>query len=79
MKTLKTFRGYLAIDQYGIKVLLKKYPRKELMEHHSVQHISKMFREMNNGRDNIHAGYIVSGHWYDVYEVYSWEKNYENV
>ena len=59
--------GYLAIDQYGNRVIIEKHPRKELMEWANTQHAEKMFIDSKSGETN-HIGYTVkmSGieHWF---------------
>jgi hypothetical protein len=64
--------GYMAIDQYGSHIKIKKYPRKELLEHFGRKHAQKMYRDTPNGAK--HVGYIVAGHWCDIYEVHEWLK-----
>lgn len=60
--------NFLAINQWGDKVLLRQYPRKELMKMHGVQHADKMYVDDRDGKSH-HIGYVVSGSWYTVYKL----------
>jgi hypothetical protein len=57
---------YIAIDQYGDKVFIDKYPRKELLEKRGIKHIAKMYCDTKDGQTK-HIGYILQGSWYRVY------------
>lgn len=63
---------YLAIDQYGNQVKIKKHIRKELLDHWGMQHAEKMYIDDNEG-NTYHIGYIVNGHWYTILQVCQWE------
>jgi hypothetical protein len=63
----------MAIDQYDSHITIKKYPRKELLEHFGRKNAKKMYRDTTNGEAK-HVGYIVAGHWCDIYEVHEWQK-----
>ena len=64
--------GYLGIDQYGNRYKMDKHPRKELLAQFDRKRASKMYRDVKGGGSK-HCGYIVAGHWIDVYEVHSWK------
>jgi hypothetical protein len=49
---------YMAIDQYGDKVLIEKHPRKELLEHTGYSSASKMYIDDKDG-NTFHTGYVV--------------------
>jgi hypothetical protein len=69
--------GYLAVDeQTGDKIALTKpdvSPRKQLLEHFSVNKCRKMFVDKTDG-SSAHIGYIVSRRWFRILEVHSWER-----
>ena len=65
--------GYLAIDQYGETIKLKKHPRKELMEYFGVKHADKMFIDTRK-EEGKHIGYVIAGHWFRIYEINEWNK-----
>jgi len=64
--------GYLGLDQYGQKYVLKKHPRKELLEQLGASNASKMYRDTKNG-DSKHYGYVIQGLWIEILEVHSWK------
>ena len=55
---------YIAIDQYDEKVLIREYPRKELMELAGVKSASKIYVDTKDG--TFHIGYIVADRWFTV-------------
>lgn len=62
-------KTYLAIDQYGHKLLLEsKYPRKELLAYHNTSHADKVYVDTKEGTSR-HIGYVVSGYWYTLYKL----------
>ena len=65
---MSLYKKYIAIDQYGNKIFLDKHPRKELLEHHGVQHAEKIYRDDENG-DAVHVGYIIEGHWWEILKI----------
>ena len=60
--------GFLAIDQYGNRFRIEKHPRKELLALHGRKHAAKMYRDP----DARHVGYVIAGHWYEVFELHRW-------
>lgn len=61
---------YVAFDQFGNTIKLHtNHPRKELMEHFGTKHADKMYREAPLGVPDYHVGYVVAGHWCDVYKA----------
>ena len=68
-----TLLGYLAIDQYGTHVNLKKHPRKELLTEYGRKSARKIYRDHEDGHTE-HVGYIVAGLWFTIYEVHHWGK-----
>jgi hypothetical protein len=66
---------YLAIDQYGNKIVFQtdtRHPRKALLEHVGGKHAQKMYVDKLDG-SSVHVGYIVAGCWWKIYNVTSWE------
>lgn len=62
-------KNHMAIDQFGNTLHnLGKYPRKALMEKNGVKSCKKMYCDTTSG-ESYHRGWVVSGHWYSVYEV----------
>jgi hypothetical protein len=59
---------YMAIDQYGDKVLIEKHPRKELLEHTGYSSASKMYIDDKDG-NTFHTGYVVGPQWFDVWGI----------
>jgi hypothetical protein len=77
MDTENVVLGYMARDQFGETIHLKtKHPRKELMDHYGTQHAAKMFRDCKSGGVR-HVGYIVAGHWFNVYRVLPFQEHKE--
>lgn len=64
---MKLKYNYLAIDQYGEKILLKDHPRKELMDYLGATHADKMYVDIE-GKLN-HIGYVIRRHWFDVFKL----------
>lgn len=66
--------GYLGIDQYGDKYILKsQYPRKELLEYFGRKHASKMYTDLKSGGHK-ESGYVIAGHWITLYRVFEWKE-----
>ena len=63
--------GYLGTDQYGQTFTISEYPRKELMEQLGYKSANKMYVDLKDGGTR-HTGYVIGGHWINVYEVHSW-------
>lgn len=61
--------GYLGIDQYGGKYIIKKYPRKELLEQLGRKHADKIYIDNVKTGKPMHCGYYIAGLWIDVYKV----------
>lgn len=59
---------FMAIDQHGRTEHGLRHPRKDLLARYGVQHADKLYEDDQNGR-SWHIGYIISGHWFSVYEV----------
>lgn len=66
--------GYLAIDQYGQseRLLEPEHPRKQLLNKLGRNYAKKMYCEQVAGGEK-HRGYVISGRWFTLYEVHSWE------
>ena len=61
----------IARDQYGTDYPLKtNHPRKELLDYFGSQHADKIYRDTPDGP--AHVGYIVRGHWLEIYNVTPW-------
>ena len=60
----------MAIDQYGKTEHLgwTKYPRQALMDKCYSKHAQRMFQDGKDGK-TYHTGYIISGRWFNLYEV----------
>lgn len=54
---------FIAFDQYGNHFQIKKYPRKELLEHLGRSRAEKMYTGSK------HIGYVISGHWLRVWKL----------
>ena len=65
--------GYIGIDQCGQTFYMEKYPRKELLEQLGATKASKMYVDLRNGKSR-EKGYIIKGHWIDVYRVCQWKQ-----
>jgi hypothetical protein len=58
---------FVAFDQYGQVYKLKTaHPRKELMELLDASSAQKMYRDNKSG-ESYHAGYVIRGHWIEVF------------
>ena len=64
--------GYVGFDQYGQHYKITKYPRKELLEELGRKHASNMYIDLKDGGHR-HIGYVIAGHWIEVYRVYQWK------
>ena len=64
--------GYIGLDQYGKHYVIKKSPRKELLEYFGVKHADKMYIDTKEGKQK-HKGYIIAGNWIDVYRIGEWK------
>jgi hypothetical protein len=62
--------GYIGIDQHGYIYNIKKYPRKELLDQLGSTHASIMYCDLKSGGSR-RKGYVISGHWVEVYEVHN--------
>ena len=58
---------YIAIDQYGNHVHIRKHPRKSLMDWAYTKHAEKIYID-KEGKAT-HVGYVVRGHWFNVYKI----------
>jgi len=68
----QTVLGYLGIDQNGQHYIIKKYPRKELLNKLGRKHANKMFCDTKSGKTK-HKGYIIAGLWIEVFTVCEWK------
>lgn len=65
--------GTMAIDQYGETYHMgNSPPRKWLLDHFGRQHCSKMYVDRLSGETR-HVGYIIAGHWLEVFSVCAWK------
>jgi len=64
--------GYIGKDQYGNRFKIDKYPRKELLEQLYATNAAKMYVDKADGSIE-HVGYIIKGHWINIYEIHSWK------
>ena len=63
-------KTHMAIDQYGETLHdLGPYPRKGLLERLGSSHAEKMYIDNIRTGEARHCGYIVGGHWWNLYEV----------
>ena len=58
---------YIAIDQYGHLYRIKRYPRKELLDHFARTNASNIYSDSDTGVR--HIGYEIAGFWLIVYGV----------
>ena len=68
--------GYIAIDQYGNKILLAdadKHPRGQLLDTLAATNCQKMYADKLDGSTK-HTGYIVAGCCFKVLELHAWEQ-----
>jgi len=59
---------YIAFDQYNNNFKIKKYPRKELLEHLGRERAEKMYIDTADGK-TMHIGYVIGGHWLSVFKL----------
>lgn len=64
---------YMATDQYGTTVMIKRHPRKELLAHCDRQHASKMYITADDGH-NYHIGYVIARRWFTITTLQPWGK-----
>ena len=64
----KPQKFFMAVDQYGNTFHNLKHPRKDLCEKLGRQHVDRMYVDTKDGK-SYHCGYIIGGHWLDVFEV----------
>ena len=69
---LESIYKFMAIDQYGNRVMIKEHPRKELLDHHGITHANKIYTDANGGY-SYHIGYSVQDSWYDIYTIEPWK------
>lgn len=68
---MKNNKQHFGIDQYGNTYFnLGKHPRKELMERIGSKHITKMWRDYDDGSSK-HIGYVVGGLWIELFTMKS--------
>ena len=65
--------GYIGIDQHSQYYQIDKYPRKELLEQLGRKHADKMYVDLKDGGHR-HIGYVIAGHWINVYCVCQWKE-----
>ena len=61
-------KQFMAIDQYGQTFHGLTHPRKDLMKKMGCKHADKMYQDKEDG-STVHVGYIISDHWFTLYEV----------
>lgn len=62
-------RGFIAIDQSSQHYYMTKYPRKELLQQLGKKHAAVMYCDLKTGGYR-RVGYVIGGHWLDIYEVH---------
>lgn len=69
----KTYTGHMGIDQFGETYhSLGRFPRKALLERLDATHADKMYVDSSRvGGRTSHTGWIIRGHWINVYRVLS--------
>ena len=58
---------FIAMDQYGQHWPIKEHPRKELLAIFGRRHAAKMYVDRKGHNRPLHVGYIIAGHWVDVF------------
>ena len=69
---MSSLLGYIGIDQYNNHYHIKKHPRKELLDQLGATHASKMYADLKGGGSR-ETGYVINGHWVDVYSIHQWK------
>jgi len=64
-KKLELKYNFIGMDQYGSTYLIKKYPRKELLERLDRKHANKMHIDSRDGTSR-HIGYVIAELWIEV-------------
>ena len=59
---------FIALGNRGSKIILKKHPRKELLEHFGRKHADKVYRG-----EGEHIGYIVAGELFTIKRMEPWK------
>lgn len=60
-------KRYMAMDQYGNTYHdIGPHPRQWLLDHFCRQRAQKMYRDPNAR----HVGWIIAGHWLEVFRVF---------
>ena len=68
---LEMVHKFIAQNQYGDTVFIKRFPRKELLEHTGYASAQKMYLDTTSGK-SVHIGYVIGGMWWDVMKVAAW-------
>jgi len=64
----------MAIDQWGQTYHdIGPHPRKWLLDYFGRKSTNKIYCDTKDGGHR-HVGYVVAGHWCQVYEVQQWRK-----
>ncbi len=63
--------GYMGRDQYGNDFHGLVHPRKDLLERLGRKSARKMYTDTKTG--SRHIGYIIGGHWIEIYTVCQWD------
>lgn len=58
----------MALDQYGQTYLIRRHPRKELLEQLVASHAQLLYRDMLGGGAQ-HVGYVIRGLWIEVFRL----------
>jgi hypothetical protein len=60
--------GYVAIDQYGHTLPIRRHPRKELCEQLGAKTAHRLYWDRPDGSAE-HVGYVIGGLWLRVYRL----------
>ena len=68
----KKHKRFIGIDQYGNYFPIKKYPRKELLEHLGYHSANVMYMDYKDGSVKA-SGYVIGTHWITIYQLQDWK------
>lgn len=68
------YKKFVAVDQYK-NIEFVDHPRKELCQLHGTSKANKLYRDID-GKE-VHVGYAVKGHWYEVMRLSPLDKSAE--
>jgi hypothetical protein len=60
---------FMAVDQHGQTYHNLVHPRKDLLERLGYKHADKVYVDNTKTGKARHCGYVIGGHWLEVYEV----------